>query len=114
MNADGGVGSGMMLFGDRLSTALSGVFPPDVMEAGVRSWVLLAFEFSTRGAGEPLRSTAGDLGGTCGGNSASAEKLAVSTFNNGFGLATGLMIGDRGFPGALRASEGSGGVVCCA
>ena len=64
VKAVGGVERGMV-FGDRRkSTALKGVFPADVMVAGVISCVLLAFELSTRGAGEPLRSTAGDFGGT--------------------------------------------------
>ena len=112
MNAEGGVGRGIVVLGDRLSTTLNGVTPLDVIDAGVKSCVLLAFEFSTRGAGEPLRSTAGDLGGTCGGNSISPGKLAVSTFSNGFGLAMGLMIGDNGFPGALSVSEEIGEVVC--
>lgn len=67
MHVVGGVGRGMALGERRMSTVLRGVFPPDVIDAGVMSWVLLAFEFSTRGAGEPLRSTAGDFGGTCGG-----------------------------------------------
>ena len=62
---EGGVGRGMVPFGDlRRSTALSGVAPPEVMEAGVRSWGLLVFWARIRGAGEALRSIAGDLGGT--------------------------------------------------
>jgi hypothetical protein len=64
VNMAGGVGRGMIWFGDRLSTALIGVFPPEVNDAGVVSCVLLAFEFKTRGAGEPLRSPAGSFGGT--------------------------------------------------
>jgi hypothetical protein len=46
------------------TTLDGGVLPPDVIDAGVISWVLLGFEFRTRGVGEPLRSAAGDLGGT--------------------------------------------------
>jgi hypothetical protein len=64
VNAVGGVGRGMALGDLRMSMALRGVFPPDVMVAGVASCDLLAFELSMRGAGEPLRSTAGDFGGT--------------------------------------------------
>lgn len=109
MNTDGGVGRGKVAFGERLSSALSGVFPPDVKEAGVMSCVLLAFELRTRGAGEPFRSTAGDFGGTCGG-SPSPGKLAVSTFNSGLGLAIGLRIGDSGFPAIFEVSEEIGAV----
>lgn len=65
VNVVGGVGSAVIPLGERrLSTALMGVLPPDVKEAGVMSCVLLVFELSTRGDGEPLRSTAGDFGGT--------------------------------------------------
>jgi hypothetical protein len=64
VNAVGGVGRGMALGDLRMSMALRGVFPPEVMVAGVVSCDLLAFELSMRGAGEPLRSTAGDFGGT--------------------------------------------------
>jgi hypothetical protein len=111
MNVVGGVGRGMA-FGDRrMSIALRGVFPPEVMDAGVMSCVLLAFEFSMRGAGEPLRSTAGDFGGTCGGISESPVKLAVSTFSSGFGLVMGLIIGDSGFVAVLGVSE-IAGVFC--
>jgi hypothetical protein len=66
-----------------------------------------------RGAGEPLRSPAGDFGGTRGGNSKSPEKLAVSTLNSGFGLDMGLMIGDSGLAEALGVSEDMTGVICC-
>lgn len=93
--AEGGVGRGMTPLGDRRSSdALWGLTPPDDMDAGVMSCVLLDFEWRTRGAGEPLRSRAGDLGGTCGGSS----KLVVSTLSKGFGVAPGLRIGDKGFP----------------
>jgi hypothetical protein len=64
VNTVGGVGRGMWPGDRRASAALRGVFPPDVVDAGVISWVLLALEVRMRGAGEPLRSTAGDLGGT--------------------------------------------------
>jgi hypothetical protein len=64
VNMVGGVGRAMWPGERRLSTALRGVLPPDVIDAGVISWVLLGFEFRTRGVGEPLRSAAGDLGGT--------------------------------------------------
>jgi hypothetical protein len=113
VNTVGGVGSGRIVFGERrISTALKGVFPPEVIEAGVKSCVLLAFEFSMRGVGEPLRSTAGDFGGTCGGNSRSPGKLAVSTLSVGFGLAIGLTMGDKGFPEALGVSREVAGVFC--
>lgn len=111
VNAEGGVGRGMACGDRRASTALKGVFPPEVMD-GVMSCVLLAFEFSMRGEGEPLRSTAGDLGGTCGGSSRSPGTLAVSTFNSGFGLERGLIIGDSGFAEALGVSDTMTGVVC--
>jgi hypothetical protein len=105
MNMVGGVGRGIA-FGDRrLSTALRGVFPPEVMEAGVMSCVLLALELSIRGAGEALRSTAGDFGGTRGGNSRSSLKLVVLTFRSGLGLAIGLMIGDNGLVAAFGVSD---------
>jgi len=112
MNVVGGVGSGMALGDRRVSAALRGVFPPDVMEAGVMSCVLLAFELSTRGVGEPLRSTVGDFGGTCGGSSSSPPKLVVSTFRSGLGLVIGLIMGDNGFAVAFGVSE-KAGVVCC-
>lgn len=60
-----GVGSGRMPLGERrLSTALSGVNPPDIADAGVISCVLLDFVLKINGVGDPRRSTAGDLGGT--------------------------------------------------
>lgn len=114
MKAEGGVGKGMVPFGDRRrSKALRGVAPPDVIDAGVMSCGLLDFELRTKGAGEPFRSTAGDLGGTCGGSSRSCWIFTVSTFSAGFGLAPGLMIGDNGLPGILSISEERGGVLCC-
>lgn len=65
MKVEGGVGRPMPPFGDRRrSIALKGVTPPEPVDAGVASCVLLAFEFRTNGAGEPLRSAAGDFGGT--------------------------------------------------
>lgn len=67
---EGGVGKGVIPFGDRLtSTALSGVTEPDVMVAGVMSCVLLLFGCSTKEAGEPARSPTYSLGGTSGGSS---------------------------------------------
>jgi hypothetical protein len=103
----------MLPLGDlRRSNALDGVPPPEVIVAGVVSWGLLALEVRISGAGEPLRSTEGDLGGTCGGNSRSPLKLAVSTFNKGFGVAPGLRIGDNGLPGTLSRSEELGVVPC--
>jgi hypothetical protein len=103
----------MLSLGDlRRSNALNGVPPPEVVDAGVVSWGLLAFEAKISGAGEPLRSTKGDLGGTCGGSSKSSMKLAVSTFNKGFGVAPGLSIGDNGLPGTLSRSEEKGAVLC--
>lgn len=91
--AEEGVDSSVPVFGERLaSAALRGVDPPDVADAGVVSGVLLDLELSFRGAGDPLRSTEGDLGGTSGGN----VGLTVSTFRDG--LAPGLKIGDSGRP----------------
>jgi hypothetical protein len=67
VKAEGGVGSGILPLGDlRRSIALNGVVPPEVVDAGVVICDRLAFEFRMSGAGEVLRSTAGDLGGTCG------------------------------------------------
>jgi hypothetical protein len=54
----------------------------------------------------------GDFGGTRGGNSRSIVKLAVSTFNMGFGLDRGLMMGDSGLVEALGVSDNIAGVVC--
>lgn len=111
VKAVGGVERGMV-FGDRRkSIALSGVFPAEVIVAGVMSCVLLALELSIRGAGEPLRSPAGDFGGTWGGKSRS-PRVAVSSFSVGLGLAMGLMIGDSGFAEALGVSVDAAGVVC--
>lgn len=88
-----GVGSSAPVFGERrTSDAPRGVTPPDEADAGVASSVLLDLELSWRGAGDPLRSMAGDLGGTSGG---SAES---TVFNFNDGLAPGLRIGDRGRP----------------
>jgi hypothetical protein len=102
----------MLPFGDlRRSIALNGVPPPEVIDASVVSCGLLALEFMTSGTGEPLRSTAGDFGGTCGGSSLSTSKLAVSTFNKGFGVAPGLRIGDNGLPGILSNSEKRGALA---
>jgi hypothetical protein len=110
--AEGGVERGILPFGDLWKLiALSGVLPAEVIDAGVTSCGLLLLEFRTSGAGEALRSMAGDLGGTCGGSSRSSSKLAVSTFNAGFGIALGLSIGDNGFPGTLCNSEESGMVL---
>lgn len=67
--AEDGVGRSTPVLGERLiSAALTGVAPPGVADAGVVSGVLLDLEVSLRGAGDPLRSIAGDFGGTCGGN----------------------------------------------
>lgn len=88
-----GIGKRAPVFGDRLiSAVLIGVAPPDVADPGVTSAVLLDLQLSFRGAGEPLRSIAGDLGGTSGG----ATELAVSTLRDGF--APGLKIGESGRP----------------
>lgn len=95
--AERGVGNGPLTLGERRkSAALCGVLPPDVRDAGVMSWGLLDFECKTRGAGDPLRSRAGDFGGTWGGISGASMSLLVSTFSNG--LTVGLRIGDNGFP----------------
>lgn len=110
--AERGVGKAPLKFGERrVSKALSGVFPPDGSDAGVincedrfdDNWVLLDFECKTSGAGDPLRSRAGDFGGTCGGISMPSRMLLVSTFNAG--LTLGLKIGDRGFPTGAEASS---------
>lgn len=105
--ADGGVGRGMMLLGDRLrSTELEGVILPDidVMDVDVVSWGLLGLVARTRGVGEGLRSTTGDFGGTAGGFSELAVVL-VSSLRTGLGVAPGLRIGDSGLPGAVYTSE---------
>src|SRR5690349_20348435 len=79
--ADSGVGSGGLTLGERLlSRALRGVVMPEVAEAGVVSCVRLDLEFSFRGEGDPLRSGAGDLGGTSAGSSMVSRTLLVSTF----------------------------------
>lgn len=96
------------VLGERLtSIALTGVAPPDVADAGVVSGVLLDLELSLRGAGDSFRSTAGDLGGTWGGNT----WLIVSTFRDGF--MPGLRIGDSGRPPVLADSWARVGVTCC-
>lgn len=78
VKVDGGVGSGILPLGDlRRSIALNGVLPPEVVEAGVVICGRLVFELRISGAGEVLRSTAGDLGGTCG--RVSSSILAVWT-----------------------------------
>ena len=102
--AESGVGYGGFTFGDRRkSSALCGVLPPDVTEAGVVNCGRLDLEWRVRGAGEPLRSTLGDLGGTSGGSSTLSRILVVSTFKDGFTL--GLRIGDNGLPiGAAGSS----------
>jgi hypothetical protein len=99
MKVEGGVGRPMLLFGDRRrSIALKGVTPPEPTDAGVVSCDLLALEFRTNGAGEPLRSATGDLGGTWGGISQSSSMLVVSSLSRGLGVAPGLRMGDRGLP----------------
>lgn len=91
--AEEGVGRSAPVFGERLmSAAPTRVAPPDVADPGVVSAVRLDLELSLRGAGEPLRSMAGDLGGTSGGD----VGLAVSTLRDGF--APGLKIGESGLP----------------
>jgi hypothetical protein len=92
--AERGVGSPAFTTGERRdSMALDGVVPPDIAEAGVINWVLLDFDCSTRGVGEPFRSSEGDFGGTSGGLSLASSILLVSTFNVGLGLR----IGESGF-----------------
>jgi hypothetical protein len=91
---------------------------PDVIDAGVMSCGLLDFGLRTNGAGEPLRSSDGDFGGTCGGSSRSSATLEVSSFNIGlillFGLAPGLRIGDKGLLGILSDSgEKRRSFSCC-
>lgn len=82
-----------------------GVMPPGVAVAGVVSCDRLDFVLSLSGLGEPLRSAAGDLGGTSGGYSASSWMTSVSTFRVGFRETPGLRIGDSGFPKVAGASE---------
>jgi hypothetical protein len=95
--AERGVGKAPFTRGERRdSIALDGVLPPDVSDAGVINCVLLDLECKTRGAGEPLRSREGDLGGTSGGFSTPSGALVVSTFKEG--LMLGLRIGESGFP----------------
>jgi hypothetical protein len=97
--AEEGVGSKAPVFGERLtSIALDEIALPAVADAGVVSGVLLVFELSLRGAGDPLRSIAGDLGGTWGGSTG----LVVFNFSGGF--APGLRIGDNGLPVVLGDS----------
>lgn len=106
---DEGVGSINPVFGEGLtSAALSGVTPPDLADAGVVSGVRLDLKLSLRGAGEPLRSMAGDFGGTWGGN----DGFTVSTLSNGF--APGLRIGESGRPEALIVSWEKMEFICCA
>ena len=105
--ADRGVGKGAFTLGDR---RVSKTFPenmvPGVVEAGVVSCGRLDLVFSLRGLGEPLRSAAGDFGGTWGGNSPSSWITSVSTLRAGLADTPGLRIGDRGFPKeALTCSE---------
>lgn len=89
--AEDGVGSSAPVFGERrTSNALMGVAAADVADADVVSCVLLDLELSLRGVGEPLRSIAGDFGGTSGGE----EGFSVLTLRDGF--APGLKIGDSG------------------
>lgn len=110
MKAEGGVGRGMLLFGDRRwwSMALSGVAPPELIDAGVASCGLLTFEVKTSGAGEHLRSASGDFGGTRGGISGSSRMPPVSSLSKGLGVAPGLRIGDSGLPQTLGGSEQGG------
>ena len=104
--AERGVGNAALAFGERrASIALSGVTPPELMDPGVISCVLLDLELRISGAGEPLRSVAGDLGGTSGGLSRPSSALVVSTFNAGLGLTLGLRMGDKGFPTGAEASS---------
>lgn len=71
--ADRGVGKGALTLGDRrLSKAFKEDMAAGVAEAGVVSCDRLDFVFSLRGLGEPLRSAAGDFGGTLGGDSPSS------------------------------------------
>jgi hypothetical protein len=103
--AERGVGNAALELGDRRdSRALRGVVPPDVIEAGVISCVLLVFGLRTRGAGEPLRSRAGDLGGTSGRISTPSVMLVVSTFKAGLAWL-GLRMGERGLPIGAEASS---------
>ena len=107
--AEEGVGRRAPVLGERLiSAALTGVAPPDVADAGIVSGVLLDLELSLRGAGDPLRSVAGDLGGTWGGNAG----FTVSTFSDGF--MPGLRIGKSGLAPALGDPCAMVGVICCA
>jgi hypothetical protein len=108
--ADRGVGSAPCTLGDRrFSKALMGVMPPGVAFAGVVSCDRLDFVLSLRGLGEPLRSAAGDLGGTSGRDSTSSWMTSVSTFKAGFDMTPGLRIGDSGFP---KVTDGSKRLGC--
>jgi hypothetical protein len=101
--ADKGVGSGPFTFGDRLdSSALEGVVAPVCTVEGVMSCVLLDFELSLSGLGEPLRSV-GDLGGTSG-RISGAALMSVSTVNAGFVPTLGLKMGDSGLPRVVEIS----------
>lgn len=107
----------MVPFGERLrSIALRGVPVAEFNEAGVMSCGRLDFCVRTRGVGEGLRSTAGDLGGTAGGSSLSScsWKLLVSTFKVGFGVAPGLRMGDSDLAVTRGVSEIGNWVVCWA
>lgn len=107
--AEDGVGRCAPVFGERrTSDALMGVAPPAVDDVGLASCDLLDLELSLSGAGEPLRSGAGDLGGTSGGN----EGLIVSTLRDGF--APGLRIGDKGLAVILGDCWIVKGVPSCA
>lgn len=102
--AERGVGKAPLTRGERReSIALDGVLPPDVTDAGVINCVLLDLDCKTRGAGEPLRSREGDLGGTSGGCSTTSGALLVSTFREG--LMLGLRIGESGFPSGGEGSS---------
>lgn len=104
--AEEGVGRCAPVFGERLiSAAVTGVAPPDAADTAFTSAVLLDLELSFRGAGEPLRSIAGDFGGTSGGDA----RLATSTLRDGF--APGLKIGESDLP--LLLSYREVGVACC-
>lgn len=91
--AEDGVGRSVPVLGDCLMSA--GVNPPEAVDAGVCNCDLLVLEVSFKGAGEPLRSSVGDLGGTSGG-------FTVSTLR--VGLAPGLKIGDSCRPARLGDS----------
>jgi hypothetical protein len=107
--ADRGVGSAPCTLGDRrFSGAPTGVMPQGVAVAGVVSCDRLDFVLSLRGLGEPLRSVAGDLGGTSGRDSTSSWMTSVSSFKVGLDMTPGLRIGDSGFPKVTDGSKRPG------